>query len=229
MIDVAAAERRRIAVRNVPHYCTEEVATHAVALALALWRNIPQFDADVRRGVWNASSAAMGIGRLSEATIALVGAGRIGSLVARAFAPWGSRIIVHDPAPAEDAYPRVSLDEVAKHADIISVHAPLNQHTHHMIDAEFFDRCERSPILINTSRGGLVDLEAVVDAIHAGALRGAGLDVFETEPLDPTHQILSNSKVLVTPHAAWCSRDALPELRTQAIMNVVNALKQEAE
>lgn len=225
MIDVDAAAELGIDVRNVPHYCTEEVATHAVAMAMALWRRLPQFDAELRRGTWNAAAHASSISRLSDATIGIVGGGRIGMLVARAFEVWGSRIIVVDPVVGDDGYPRVSKEELAATADVISLHAPLVPQTRHFIDADFLARAERRPIIVNTSRGGLIDIDAVVAALHEGALRGVGLDVFDPEPLALEHPIRQAPNALLAPHAAWCSDAALPELRRGAVMNVVDALQ----
>lgn len=229
MIDLSAAHDLGVEVRNVPHYCTEEVATHAVSMALALWRRLPQLDREVRQGHWKAASHAAEIDRLSDATVGLIGSGRIGSLVGKAFAAWGTRVIVHDPATGADPFPRVDLEELATSSDIISLHAPLTPATRHLIDAGFLGRTSRRPILVNTSRGGLVDIEAVTTALTSGALRGAGLDVFEEEPLDPSHPIVDAPNTILTPHAAWCSEAALPELRRESVMNVVHVLRQEEE
>lgn len=229
MIDLAAARERGIPVQNVPHYCTEEVATHAVALALALWRRLPQLDAELRAGNWGAAASAPDISRLSEATVGIVGGGRIGMLVARAFEVWGASIVVVDPMQGSDSYPRVSLAEVAERCQIISMHAPLVDDTHHLIDREFLASLQHRPVLVNTSRGGLIDLDAVVGALAAGELRGAGLDVFEVEPLAADHPIRSAQNALLTPHAAWCSEAALPELRREAIMNIVRAFSDEGQ
>lgn len=224
MIDVAAADARGVPVLNVPHYCTEEVATHAVALAMALWRRLPQFDADLRAGGWGAAAAAPRIGRLSEATIGLVGAGRIGSRVGRVFAAWETRVLITDPAGGDHDFENVTLEALTAQADIISLHAPLTDESRRLIDDAFLARLDRAPILVNTSRGGLVDTDAVAGALETGILRGAGLDVFEDEPLPAGHKILAAPNTILTPHAAWCSAEALPELRRQAVLNVVDAL-----
>lgn len=224
MIDLQAAAQAGIEVRNVPHYCTEEVATHAVAMALALWRRLPQLDAELRSGVWAAAAHAGHISRLSEATVGLIGCGRIGHLVAKAFEAWGARIIVVDPAPADDGYERVDLGEIAARADIISLHAPLIPQTRHVINGDFIAASDRRPIIVNTSRGALVDADAAVDALVDGRLGGLGLDVFETEPLPMDAPVRSAPSTILTPHAAWCSADALPELRRGAIQNVIDVL-----
>lgn len=220
-IDTSAAAERGIAVKNVPHYCTEEVATHAVALAMSLWRRLPQLDGELRSGRWRAADHAPEVGRLSDATLGLIGAGRIGSMVARAFAAWGTRVVVVDPIAGGDSYPRVSLEELAATSDIISLHAPLVDTNHHMIDREFVSTAIKRPILVNTSRGGLVDAAAVAEGLSAGLLRGAGLDVFEQEPLPTDSSLRSAPNLILTPHAAWCSDAALPDLRRGAIANVI--------
>lgn len=227
MVDLVAAKERGVEVKNVPHYCTEEVATHAVSMALALWRRLPQLDAELRAGTWNAAASAPEISRLSEATVGIIGGGRIGMMVARAFEVWGARILVVDPVAGADPYPRVSLADIAEQCSMISMHAPLMESTYHGIDEAFLSSLKHRPVLVNTSRGGLVDVDAVVDALASGQLRGAGLDVFEVEPLSADHAIRRAKNALLTPHAAWCSAEALPELRVEAMMNVVHAFKAE--
>ncbi|MBY6060989.1 C-terminal binding protein [Microbacterium esteraromaticum] len=224
MVDLAAAAAAGIPVRNVPHYCTEEVASHAVALALALWRRLPQLDAQVRSGGWNAAAHAGDIGRLSSATVGLIGCGRIGLLVARAFEALGSKIVVVDPAPANDGYERVSLRELADRADIISLHAPLTESTRHIVDEAFLMSLSRRPVLVNTSRGPLIDVPAAVRAVEQGRLRGLGLDVFEVEPLPADDPVRSARNTLLAPHAAWCSTEALPDLRRGAVQNAIDVL-----
>jgi D-3-phosphoglycerate dehydrogenase / 2-oxoglutarate reductase len=224
MIDVRAAMEHSVAVHNVPDYCIEEVATHAVALGLALWRRLPVFDAEVRVGTWDASSAASSIRRLSEATIGLIGLGRIGWRVAQAFEVWGARILVTDPVAGHDGYPRVDPLRLAREADLISLHAPLLPDTYHFIDTRFLDECRQRPYLVNTSRGSLVESAAVAAALGDGRLAGAGLDVFESEPLPADDPLRSAPNVILTPHAAWCSVTALPELRKRAVLAVVDRL-----
>lgn len=224
MIDMGAASVAGVSVRNVPHYCTEEVATHATALALALWRRLPQLDHEVRSGTWGAASHAPHVTRLSNATLGLIGCGRIGRLVARSFEAWGTRIVVYDPAVSDDGYERVELDELAARADIISLHAPLLDSTHHIVNERFLASVQMSPVLVNTSRGGLVDVDAAIAAVESGRLRGLGLDVFESEPLEVGHAVRSAPSTLITPHAAWCSSEALPDLRRGAIDNVLDVL-----
>lgn len=225
MIDSQAAAERGIPVVNVPHYCTEEVAAHAVAMIFAGNRRLLEFDRSVRAGTWDAAAHATGIRRISTATVGLVGMGRIGRLVADALAGWGARIVVADPIAGADPYERVSLEELAEQANIISLHAPLVPETHHIIDGALIGAMRQRPVLINVSRGGLVDTHAVVEALIDGRLSGAGLDVFEVEPLELDDDLLRAPNTILTPHAAWCSSSALPELRRQAALNVIRELQ----
>lgn len=172
MVDVDAAKARGVAVRNVPHYCTEEVATHAVALGLSLWRRIPDLDREVRSGSWDAASSANEIRRLSSSTIGLIGMGRIGRRVADAYAVWGARVIVHDPVQGDDPYPRVSLQAIAMESHLVSLHAPLVDSTRHVVDRIFLTTCRQRPHLVNVSRGGLVDTVALADALMQGSIAG---------------------------------------------------------
>lgn len=224
MIDLEAAAARGIPVRNVPHYCTEEVATHAVALGLALWRRLPDLDAQVRGGRWEAAAAADSMSRLSESTVGLIGMGRIGRLVADAYAQWGATVVVSDPVSGDDPYERVSVEELAARAQLISLHAPLTAQTRNLVNDAFLARCTQAPILINVSRGGLHDSAAVASALADGRLSGAGIDVFITEPLPLDDPLRGAPHTILTPHAAWCSRQALPELRRLAALNLVEEL-----
>lgn len=225
MIDLDAAAARGVIVRNVPDYCVEEVATHAFAGAMALWRRLPQYDQEVRiAGEWAAARSAGRIGRLSQACVGLIGCGRIGRMVARGFQAWGAQVIVVDPGPVVDEYPRVDLATLAERADIISLHAPLTAQTAHIVNTQFCDSLRRSPILVNTSRGGLIDESALIAALHSGQIAGAALDVFEVEPLSADSPLRTMPQVVLTPHAAWVSRDALPDLRRRVAESIVAVL-----
>ncbi|MBK5237916.1 MAG: C-terminal binding protein [Actinomycetales bacterium] len=222
MIDVEAAEAAGVDVRNVPHYCIEEVATHAFAIGLSLWRQLPQLDADIRSGLWNAAATAPKIKKLSESTIGLIGLGRIGTIVAQHYASWGARVLVHDPFVGTDGFERVTLEQLASQSDLISLHAPLLADTFHVVNEDFLNQCAKKPIIVNTSRGPLIDAEHLALALHDGRIGGAGLDVFEAEPLTKNDALRNAPNTILTPHAAWCSVAALPELRRQAAGNIVD-------
>ena len=229
MIDLNAAAKAGIPVKNVPHYCTEEVATHAISLGLALWRKLPQLDAEMRSGKWAAASHASSIKKVSESTIGLVGTGRIGSLVGKYFSAFGARVIAFDPYAKGHGFESVELTQIAKESDLISLHCPLTSENKYLINDSFLASTTKKPILINTSRGGLIDPSAVDKALKSGVLAGAGLDVYEVEPLPMDDILRSSPNALLTPHSSWCSIQALPELRKEAVMNVVNFYKDSAK
>jgi D-3-phosphoglycerate dehydrogenase len=225
MIDLEAAAKAGIPVRNVPHYCTEEVATHALSLALSLWRKLPQLDAEMRSGKWAAASHANTIKQLSNSTIGLIGTGRIGSLVGKYFSGFGAKVIAFDPYASGHGFESAELAKIAAESDLISLHCPLTSENKYLINDEFLSSTSKKPILINTSRGGLIDSSAVDRALKSGVLAGAGLDVYEVEPLPMDDILRSSPNTILTPHSSWCSIQALPELRKEAVMNVVNFYK----
>jgi len=213
-------------VKNVPHYCTEEVATHAVSLGLALWRKLPQLDTEMRSGKWAAASHANSIKQISKSTIGLVGTGRIGSLVGKYFSGFGAKVIAYDPYAKGHGFESVDLATIAAESDLISLHCPLTSENKYMINDGFLDSTSKKPILVNTSRGGLIDPAAVDRALRSGLLAGAGLDVYEVEPLPMDDILRTSPNALLTPHSSWCSIQALPELRKEAVMNVINFYKE---
>jgi len=227
MIDLEAAAQRGIEVRNVPTYCLEEVATHAFASALGLWRKIPSYDAQVRSGQWSAMTYAPNIKRLSQATIGIIGLGRIGRNVAKGFEAWGSTIIVHDPVTTSSEYTLVDLDTLVAEADIISLHAPLTDQTRHMIDHRTIGLMRKQPVIVNTSRGPLIDEAALVAGLESGQVGGAALHVFATEPLPIDSALRSAPNVILTPHAAWASVQALPDLRRLTAQNIIDFYKEQ--
>lgn len=226
MIDLDAATEKGIVVKNVPYYCTEEVATHALALGLSLWRRIPQLDQELRAGVWAALKSAESIKRVSDSTIGLVGVGRIGGLLGKYFQGLGARVIAVDPFAGVDDFERVDLNTLAIESDLISLHCPLTADSHHLINSEFLAKVKKQPILINTSRGGLIDAHAVAGALKTGVLSGAGLDVFEKEPLPIDDELRQSPNLILTPHASWCSDKALPQLRREAVFNIIDFFKE---
>lgn len=222
MIDLEAARERGVVVRNVPDYCIEEVATHAFASALSLWRRLPALDSQVRAGEWSAITHAPHIRRLSTATVGIVGLGRIGRSVAQGFRAWGSTIIAYDPIATSSDIPLVDLPTLLAQSDVISLHAPLNDETRHMIDEQAIGLMGQSPIIVNTSRGPLIDEAALAAGLAIGKVGGAALDVFAVEPLDAHSPLRHLDNVILTPHAAWASEQALPDLRRLATQNIID-------
>lgn len=221
-IAVEQATRGGIWVTNVPDYCVEEVSDHAVGLALAWTRGLVSFDRDVQQGNWNPAGAALR--RLGNLTVGIVGFGRIGRRTAQKLQAFNTRLLAFDPYPANDAgVTFVVLDELMRQADIVIVHAPLTPTTHHLIDQTRLDQLKPGSFLINVSRGGVVDTDAVIRALQSGQLSGAGLDVLEQEPQVPA-ELLQHPGVIITPHVAFSSDASLVELRQRASEEVVRVL-----
>lgn len=225
MIDVAAATERGVAVANTPDYCVEEVAAHTLAMALWLLRGLGRYDAAVRRGEWSAAGLSPAPSRPSATTIGVVGLGRIGALVAAQAGALGFPVLGCDPyATAPPGVPLVTLPELLRRSDLVTLHAPLTDETGHLIRADTIAWMRPGALLVNTCRGGLVDEAAVTEAVRSGQLAGVALDVFETEPLPPGSVLRSLPNVLLTPHAAWYSPESLAELPVRAARQVVDFL-----
>lgn len=226
-IAVHAATEQGVLVTNVPDYCVEEVSDHAVGFALAWTRGLVAFDREVRAGRWSPADAKLR--RLSSLTCGLIGYGRIGRATARKFAAFGCRVLAHDPfMTAEvDGVQPVSLDDLFAASDIVVVHAPLTDGTHHLVDRERLGRMKPGGLLVNVSRGGIVDTDAVVEALESGRLSGAALDVLESEPAVPAN-LLAQPGALLTPHVAFSSDASLRELRERAAQEVVRVLSGQA-
>jgi len=227
-IDVDAATARGILVCNVPDYCIEEVATHTLALLLTFERKIPQMMARLRGGHWEGPEAYT-IHRLTGRTLGLLGFGRIGQRVGALGAAFGLRVLAHDPYLTSEQVRRagaewIPLDDLWTRSDYLSVHCPLTRETKEMIGATELARMREDAVLINTSRGRVVHEEALIEALKAGRLRGAALDVFQDEPIAPTHPLLALDNVIVTPHLAWYSDRAQSDVRLRAAEEVRRVL-----
>jgi D-3-phosphoglycerate dehydrogenase len=227
-VDLGAASEAGIVVTNVPDYSVEEVATHALALILATLRKVVSADESVRSGTWSVDNFRP-IRRLSTLTVGLVGYGRIARQIAAPLSALGARIIAHDPylEPGPDLPPLLGLEEVLAEADIVSLHLPLTDETRGFINAERIAGMKSGAILVNTSRGPLVDLGPLTDALVDGRLSGAGLDVFDIEPLDAS-RIEGIPNLIATPHMAYYSEEALAESQTKAATQVIKVLTGES-
>jgi D-3-phosphoglycerate dehydrogenase len=227
-VDIAAAEHHGIPVANVPDYCLDEVADHTMALLLGYARGLPQATGSVQRGGWDIPKGEMP--RIAGRVLGLVGFGRIGRRVAARAVTFGLRVIAYDPvAPVDVAgvQPVASLDEVLAGSDYISIHVPMTPQTRHLIDAEALRKMERKPLLINTARGGLIDLDAVLHALQSGQLGGVALDVFETEPLSPDHPLRTHPRALITPHMSYYSNESEPGLIRRVALEIARGLRGE--
>ncbi|MDR2631078.1 MAG: C-terminal binding protein [Spirochaetaceae bacterium] len=227
-VDILAAEERGIWVTNVPGYCTEEVAEHALGLLLAAVRWIPQKDRGVRAGGWNLNRP---IRRMSASVLGIVGFGATGRAFWEKVQGFGfSRILIADPHIEAKLHPGMageaaSFTTVIEESDFISLHVPLNERTRHCINARTLARMKDGAVLINVSRGPVIDEAALVEALRSGKLGAAGLDVFEKEPLPPDHPFLSLDNAILTDHSAYYSRESVSILKTRAAMNVREVLE----
>lgn len=221
-IDLAAATELGVAVATTPGANEDTVADHAVAMILALLRRIPEHDAAVRRGEWNRTGPHTPL-LLTGATVGLVGYGHIGRKVARRLSGFDVELLVSDPA-APDSLPTVTLDELLSRADIVSLHCPLVDSTRHLIDAAALRKMQPHAVLVNTSRGEVVDETALVQALTDGVIAGAALDVFETEPPHRS-PLLSMPNVVVSPHVGGLSTRSVDEMTRISTRSVIDVLE----
>lgn len=227
-VDVSAATSRRVAVCNVPDYGIEDVSDHAIALALTVARATAQYDRRVRRGEYS-MHGVQALHRVSTRVFGVVGLGLIGSAAARKALGLGYTVIGYDPlrepgTVTADGVSVVELNELLSHADVVSLHIPLMPSTHHFIDDAALALMKDGAVLINTCRGGVVDSDALARALADGRLAGAGLDVFEEEPLPATSPLLELETVVLTPHVAWYSEESYVELKRRTLENVIEVL-----
>jgi D-3-phosphoglycerate dehydrogenase len=221
-VAVAAATARGTWVANVPDYCVAEVSDHAVTLLLDWARGTVAFDREVKAGRWNPAGAKLR--RVSDLTVGIIGFGRIGRSTARKLRAFGCRILAHNRSPIADAETeQVPLGQLLSRSDVVIIHAPLTAETEHLIDGERIAQMRPGAFLINVSRGGIVDTEALLAALEGGYLSGAGLDVVEGEP-HPPRALVERPDVIVTPHIAFSSDASLAELRRRSAEEVVRVL-----
>ncbi len=227
MIDVDAASQVGIAVANTPDYCIEEVAAHTIALALGSSRGLPGLEQSLRRSEWAVAANTPTVLRPSATSFAVVGFGRIGARVAEIAHAIGFRVVVCDPYVdgekiARQGFRASSFEAALADAHLVSLHVPLTDETYHLIDADALERMDGDSFLVNTSRGGLIDETALATALVASTIGGAALDVFEREPLPDDSPLLRAPNLMLTPHAAWYSTQALAELPLHAAQQVVD-------
>jgi D-3-phosphoglycerate dehydrogenase / 2-oxoglutarate reductase len=223
-VDLDAAKAAGLAVTNVPDYCVEEVATHTVAYILSLVRRLPQGDALVRGGGWGASGLGE-VHRVSALTLGLLGYGKIARNVAGIMSAMGMRILAHDPYVHEDAIAQMTgLDELFAASDVLSVHCPLTPQTKGLVNSRTLALMRPSAIVINTSRGPVVNVNDLVAALREGTIAAAGLDVFESEPPAIDRLLTGVPNLLVTPHAAFYSAEAIKESQRKAATQVLKLL-----
>lgn len=228
-IDVAAARAADIVVTNVPDYSIEEVATHTLALMLAAVRRLPRAMDTAAAGPWSLDGLRP-IRRFSETTVGVLGLGRIGRQVVSLLRPFGPRIVGFDPYASGtiEGVDRVdTLDEVLSISDIVTLHLPVTEETRGMLGAAQLERMRPGALLINTARGALIRTSDLVDALRAGHLGGAALDVLEREAADAA-AFSSLADVILTPHMAYYSESALRESQRKATTQVIKVLRGQA-
>ena len=230
-VDLEAATAKGIVVTRVPDYCIDEVSDHALGLLFALARKIPLANSAVHAGQWSVGLVNP-LHRLRGRTLGLVGFGQIPRALAPKAQALGLSVIAYDPyvseeAMAADGVKQVDLEQLLAESDHISVHAPLTPETRHMFNREAFQKMKPGAVLINTARGPLVDEDALVDALEAGELAGAALDVLEHEPPAAGSRLLGRTDVILTPHTGFYSEESMIDLQTKAAEEVRRVLQGE--
>jgi D-3-phosphoglycerate dehydrogenase / 2-oxoglutarate reductase len=227
-IDTKTAAELGIVVTYVPDYCMQEVSDHAMALLLALARKIPFSNALVQSGRWEMPAVAP-LRRLAGQVLGLIGFGNIPRALAPKAKAFGYEVIAHDPYATREVFvaagvEAVSLETLLGRADAISVHAPLTPATRGLIGAAAFARIKKGAVIVNTARGPLIDEPALLAALDSGHLGGAALDVVTSEPLPKDSRLLGCDNVILTPHTAFYSVEALNELQTKCATDVASVL-----
>jgi D-3-phosphoglycerate dehydrogenase len=231
-VDVDAANEAGIVVVNHPGVWTDEVSTHAIALLLAVSRQLFPSDAMVRNqtGWSNAAAAIMTSSSLRGATLGVVGFGRIGRMVARKAEPFGLRLLVADPyidpeIPKEYGGELVDFKELLRRSDFVSVHAPLTKETFHLFDEDAFRSMKPNAVFVNTARGRIQDEQALLQALDEHWIAGAALDVFEIEPVTADNPLFARPEVIVTPHSAYYSPGAVAGLHDRIAKAIRDAIE----
>ncbi len=227
-IDIETAAELGIVVTYVPDYCMHEVSDHAMALLLALARKIPFSDKLVQSGRWEMPAVAP-LRRLAGQVLGLIGFGNIPRALAPKAKAFGLKVIAHDPYVAADTFvscgvEAVSLETLLARSDAVSLHAPLMPATRGLINAAAFALMKKGAVMVNTARGPLIDEPALIAALDSGHLAGAALDVVAAEPLPKDFPLLGRDNVILTPHTAFYSVEALNELQTKCAADVASVL-----
>jgi D-3-phosphoglycerate dehydrogenase len=224
-VDTADAKKHGVWVANSPDYGVGEVATHALAMALALIRHLPFYDRDVHAGNWHYTSAGP-LRRPGDLTLGILGLGRIGTRMAHISRNTFRRVVACDPYIPEDRFSegieRVSNEALFREADVVSLHVPLNDETRGIACAHTLRLMRRGSWIVNTARGAVANVDDILAALDSGQLDGAALDVLPQEPPEANHAILRHPRVLLSPHAAFYSVEGEKELRGKAAQNLID-------
>ncbi|WP_444685285.1 C-terminal binding protein [Alkalicoccus luteus] len=228
-IDVEAATDRNVLVCNVTDYCLDEVADHTMAFVLEHARKLVTLRDSVRKGEWHFQKAAP-IPRLRKQTLGLAGFGNIPRNVAEKAKPFGLRVLAYDPfvdeaTAAEAGVKLVSFETLCRESDFLSVHLPQTNETEGMFNKEAFQQMKENALIINTSRGPVIDEQALIDALKQGEIGAASLDVLEQEPAAADHPFRTMDNVILTPHSAFYSEESVHELKQKTAQNAVDVLQ----
>jgi D-3-phosphoglycerate dehydrogenase len=229
-VDLEAAARRNLMVRNTPNYCLEEVSVHTMALLLAFHRQLIATHNRLLEGQW-ATITPKPIERLSTLTLGVVGLGRIGRNFAERMKPLVGRILYHDPAVTAASGGLVPADfgDLLRESDIVSLHCPFVPESRHLLNAETLKLLKPTAIVLNVARGSLIDAQALADALNEDRLAGAGVDVFEPEVLPADSPLRTCKNILLTSHTAWYSRQAVRDARTEAMDGILKVVLHRGE
>ena len=230
-IDLAAAAEKGIQVNYVPDYCIHEVSDHALALLLALARKVPQSNKLVQSGRWEVPPLTP-MHRLAGRVLGLVGFGNIPRMLAPKAKALGLNVVAYDPFAKAELFrdagvESVSFDQLLATSDFVSVHAPLIPETRGLMNAAAFSKMKKGAMIINTARGPLIDEAALLAALDSGQVGGAALDVITTEPMPKDSPLLGRDNLILTPHTAFYSVEALNELQTKCASDVARVLSGE--
>jgi glycerate dehydrogenase len=234
-VDLDGAAERGIAVCNIRDYCTPSVVQHVFALILTLNQHLDSYRSQLAAGAWQVADnfclLEPPISELHGKTLGLIGLGTLGGAVAGVARAFGMRVVaarlpwrsMRPASAAGQSAPRIALEDLLRQSDVVSLHCPLNDDTRHIIDADALERMKPGALLINTARGGLVDANALLDALKSGQLGGAGIDVLDQEPPLNGHPLLEQElpNLIVTPHIAWSAREARQRALDEMIANVL--------
>ena len=228
-VDVTECTKRGIYVANVPDYCIDEVATHALTLILNWSRKLPIAQQTIKSGAWDIAPLRP-LESPRDQVLGLVGFGRIAQALFRMSRAIGFQVWAHDPYVGKSRIQKkgakpVSLKQLVRGADFISLHLPLTAKTRHIINAQTLRQMKTTSCLINTARGELVDQDALQQALMDGRIGGAGLDVMEHEPPEGDHPLRFSERVVITPHCAWYTNRSQMELRQKACAEVIRVLR----
>lgn len=232
-VDVDAARAKGIPVTFVPGYCAQDIAEYVLAAICHFQKGLTGYVDVIAKGLWGAQAEPQPGHRIGAGTLLVAGFGRIGGMAAQKAAALGMRVLAYDPFVREEALQpsgakAVSLEEGLTQADFVSVHTPYTPGMKPLFSDAEFKQMKQTAVLINASRGGVIDQDALVRAVAAGEIRGAALDVLKTEPPMSDDPVLHTPGILVTPHISYLSEDSLAELQTRAAKNVASILSGQA-